>query len=248
MLDPQSMDPLTAVAASGLRARMESLDLVANNLANASTGGYKADREFYTLYLAPEAQESENSTMPLIERPWTDLSQGVLRDTGNPLDVALSGHGFFAVNGPSGPLYTRNGNFRLSPAGVLTTADGYPVRGASGVPLALQSGQSVEISSDGTIHQNGTVAGKLEIVDFTSPDGLVKQGANYFRTGEASPAVPTVGASVEQGKLEDSNTGSAEAAVRLVSVMRQFETLQKAIGLAADMNRQAIEQVAKVGS
>ncbi|HUB32072.1 MAG TPA: flagellar basal-body rod protein FlgF [Bryobacteraceae bacterium] len=242
------MDPLTAVAASGLRARMESLDLVANNLANASTGGYKADREFYTLYLAPEAQESENSTMPLIERPWTDLSQGVLRHTGNPLDVALSGHGFFAVNGPSGPLYTRNGNFRLSPAGVLTTADGYPVRGASGVPLALQSGQSVEISSDGTIHQNGTVAGKLEIVDFTSPDGLVKQGANYFRTGEASPAVPTAGASVEQGKLEDSNTGSAEAAVRLVSVMRQFETLQKAIGLAADMNRQAIEQVAKVGS
>jgi flagellar basal-body rod protein FlgF len=241
------MDPLTAVAASGLRARMESLDLVANNLANASTGGYKADREFYSLYTAPEA-DAESSSMPLIDRPWTDLSQGVLHETGNALDVALSGRGFFAVNGPSGPLYTRNGNFRLSPAGTLTTADGYAVRGAAGAPVALQTGQPVEIASDGTITQNGTVAGKLEIVDFTGADGIMKQGSNYFRTGTASPAAPPAATAVQQGKLEDSNTGSAEAAVRLLSVMRQFETLQKAIGLGAEMNLQAIEQVAKVGS
>ena len=173
------MDPLTAVAASGLRARVESLDLVANNLANASTGGYKADREFYSLYIAPEA-DAENSTMPLIDRPWTDLSQGVLHETGNALDVALSGRGFFAVNGPSGPLYTRNGNFRLSPAGTLTSAEGYAVRGAAGAPLTLQAEQPVEISSDGTILQNGVVAGKLEIVDFTAADGIMKQGSNYF--------------------------------------------------------------------
>jgi flagellar basal-body rod protein FlgF len=241
------MDPLTAVAASGLRARMESLDLVANNLANASTGGYKDDREFYSLYTAPEA-DAENSAMPLIDRPWTDLSQGVLHDTGNSLDVALSGSGFFAVNGPSGPLYTRNGNFRLSPAGTLTTADGYAVRGAAGAPLTLQTAQPIDISSDGTITQNGAVAGKLEIVDFTGADGMVKQGANYFRTGTAAPAAPPAATAVEQGRLEDSNTGTAEAAVRLVSVMRQFETLQKAISLGAEMNRQAVEQVAKVGS
>ena len=78
------MDPMTAIAASGLRARMESLDLLANNVANASTGGYKADREFYSLYVAPEAAGNEPlSTMPLIERPWVDHSQGVLHNTGN---------------------------------------------------------------------------------------------------------------------------------------------------------------------
>jgi flagellar basal-body rod protein FlgF len=108
------MDPMTAIAASGLRARMESLDLLANNIANASTGGYKADREFYSLNVAPEAAGNQPSTtMPLIERPWVDHAQGALHSTGNPLDVALDGKGFFAVNGPSGPLYTRNGNFRL---------------------------------------------------------------------------------------------------------------------------------------
>ena len=127
---------MTAIAASGLRARMESLDLLANNMANASTGGYKADREFYSLYAAPEAQADSDSptTMPVIERPWTDLSQGVLDTTGNSLDVALDGKGFFRVNGPNGPLYTRNGSFHLAADGTLVTADGYPVRGASGIP------------------------------------------------------------------------------------------------------------------
>src|SRR5690242_11527836 len=107
------MDPLTATAASGLRARMESLELLANNVANASTGGYKADREFYSLYVAPEAEADPISTMPVIEKPWIDLSQGVVRGTGNQLDVALDGKGFFAVDGPRGPLYTRNGSFHL---------------------------------------------------------------------------------------------------------------------------------------
>src|SRR5690242_13033381 len=102
------MDPLTAMGASGLRARMESLELLANNLANAETGGYKSDREFYSLYRAAEAS-SESPSMPLIEQRWTDFGQGTFQTTGSPLDVALSGPGFFGVEGPSGPLYTRNG-------------------------------------------------------------------------------------------------------------------------------------------
>ena len=176
------MDPMTAIAASGLRARMESLDLLANNIANASTGGYKADREFYSLYVAPEAAGNDtSSTMPLIETPWVDHAQGALHATGNPLDVALSGKGFFAVNGPSGPLYTRNGNFRLGADGKLTASDGYPVRDSQGTPLTLQATRPLEISNDGTVTQDGVVAGKLEIVDFTSTAGLSKQGSNYFR-------------------------------------------------------------------
>jgi flagellar basal body rod protein FlgG len=239
---------MSAIAASGLRARMESLDLLANNIANASTGGYKADREFYSLYVAPEATGNDTfSTMPLIERPWVDHSQGVLHATGNPLDVALSGRGFFAVNGPSGPLYTRNGNFRVAADGKLSSSDGYAVRDAQGAPLILQATRPLDISSDGTVTQDGVVAGKLEIVDFTSTAGLSKQGSNYFRINDPAlrPTTPS-GTTVEQGHLETSNTGSAEAAVRLVSVMRQFEMLQKAVSLSTDMNKKAIEEVAKV--
>jgi flagellar basal-body rod protein FlgF len=242
------MDPMTAIAASGLRARMESLDLLANNIANASTGGYKADREFYSLYVAPETAGNDSpSTMPLIERPWVDHAQGTLVTTGNPLDVAISGQGFFSVNGPSGPLYTRNGSFRLATDGKLTSSDGYPVRDSQGAPLTLQTARGLEISSDGTITQDGVVAGKLEIVDFTSGAGLSKQGSNYFRVTDPSlgTAVPS-GTTVEQGHLETSNTGTAESAVRLVSVMRQFEMLQKAVALATDMNKKAIDEVAKV--
>jgi flagellar basal-body rod protein FlgG len=176
-----------------------------------------------------------------------DHAQGILHTTGNPLDVALSGKGFFAVNGPSGPLYTRNGNFRLATDGKLTSSDGYPVRDPQGAPLTLQGSRPLEISSDGTVTQEGVVVGKLEIVDFTSTAGLSKQGSNYFRVTDPAtlPAAPS-GTTLEQGHLETSNTGTAESAVRLVSVMRQFEMLHKAVTLGAEMNKKAIEEVAKV--
>jgi len=242
------MDPMTASAASGLRARMESLDLLANNVANASTGGYKADREFYSLYVAPEADTASPTTMPVIERPWLDLSQGVLQATGNSLDVALNGKGFFSVDGPNGRLYTRNGGFHLTAAGQLVTAEGYPVRAAAGGGLTAQSSLPIDISSDGTLYQGGQAMGRLEVADFTSTAGLAKRGNNYFQADPSvRPNTPTA-ASVEQGKLESSNTGTAESAVRLVDIMRQFEMLQKAVLIGNDMSKQAIEQVAKVGS
>jgi flagellar basal body rod protein FlgG len=244
------MDPMTATAASGLRARMESLDLLANNVANASTGGYKADREFYSLYVAPEAQDGDYPrTMPVIEKHWTDLSQGVLASTGGALDVALDGKGFFGVAGPNGTLYTRNGGFHLAADGTLVTADGYPVRSATGGALTVQGSLPIDISTDGTVQQNGQAIGQLDVADFTSTAGLAKQGSNYFRIVDPSvkPAAPT-GTSVEQGKLETSNTGTAESSVRLIGIMRQFEMLQKAVLIGNDMSKQAIEQVAKVGS
>jgi len=241
---------MTAIAASGLRARMESLDLLANNVANASTGGYKADREFYSLYVAPEAQDAGSfSTMPLVERPWVDLSQGLLTTTGNTLDVALNGKGFFSVAGPNGTLYTRKGGFHLAADGKLVTADGYAVRNTLGGALTTQSTLPIQIASDGTLTQDGRALGQLDVADFTSTAGLTKQGNNYFRVADPSvkPHTPA-GTSVEQGKLEGSNTGTAESAVRLVDIMRQFEMLQKAVTIGNDMSKQAIEQVAKVGS
>src|SRR5690349_1982912 len=171
------MDPLLISAASGLRSRMESLDMLANNIANGSTGGYKADREFYSLYMAPEAAGSVPSadTLPVIDRPWTDFSQGELRSTSNPLDVALSGKGFFSINAPGGPLYTRDGSFQLSPAGLLVTADGHRVRGVGGTSITLSSARPVDISRDGAVLQDGQAVGQLEIVDFSNPAALTKQ-------------------------------------------------------------------------
>jgi flagellar basal-body rod protein FlgF len=244
------MDTITGAAASGLRSRMESLDMLANNLANADTGGYKTDREFYSLYVAPEAAGADSSvSMPVIERAWTDFSQGVIRPTGNPLDLALSGKGFFSVDGPAGPLYTRQGAFKLSPAGLLVTTEGYPVRLVGGRQLQASSSAPIEIGVDGGVSQQGEALGQLAVMNFADAGTLAKHGSNYYQSADpmASPA-PASGVEVQQGRLESSNVGTAESAVRLVSVMRQFEMLHKAISIGAEMNKKAVEEVARVGS
>src|ERR1700674_4665837 len=113
------MDPLLISAASGMKARMQSLDMLANNISNSGTSGFKSDREFYNLY------EQE---LPIIQSQWTDFSQGVLTPTGNPLNLGLSGKGLFALNSPSGTVYTRNGDFRISKSNQLETPEGYTLR------------------------------------------------------------------------------------------------------------------------
>src|ERR1700687_5284179 len=179
------MDPLTTSAANGMRARLESLDLLANNIANSSAPGFKADREFFGLYLSQEASESPAGTnppvLPGIERNWTDFTQGSITPTGSPLDLALNGKGFFVANSPSGPVFTRDGSFRFSKAGELETMDGYPIQGADGKPIALDSSKSVEIGPDGMVRQGGQDAGQIAIVDFQDPTALTKRGNNYFR-------------------------------------------------------------------
>ncbi|HZT30582.1 MAG TPA: flagellar hook basal-body protein [Bryobacteraceae bacterium] len=246
------MDALSIAAASGLRSRMDSLEMLANNLANAATDGFKVDREGYGLYLSPEAAaDAANGSLPtvapVVERHWTDFAQGVLRPTGNPLDLALSGRGFFAVNGPSGLMYTRNGSFRLAPDGQLTTPEGYRVRARGGAGLRLVSSEPPEVSPDGTLRQRGQLIGQLELVEFRSPASLAKAGNSYFRNPDPAQAPTPAAVEVRQGHLESSNVNTAEAAVRLIGIMRQFEMLQKAITLGADMNRKAIEEVAHVG-
>jgi len=246
------MDALTIAAASGLRARMESLEMLANNLANASTPGFKVDREFYSLYLAPEALdplslESLPSTLPVIDRPWTDFRAGTVQVTGNPFDLAIAGRGFFAVEGPGGALYTRNGSFRFSPSGVLTAVGGYPVRRAGGGQIQAISASPPEVDAGGTVRQDGVVLGRLELADFPDLSVLRKREAGYFQAQPGAAAAAAAG-EVGQGRLESSNAVAAEGAVRLVNVLRQFEMLQKAITLGSEMNRKAIEEVARVGS
>jgi flagellar basal body rod protein FlgG len=239
------MDPLLISAASGMKARMESLDLLANNIANAGTSGFKADREFYGLV---------EDQLPVIERNWTDFSQGTLVPTANQLDLGLSGAGFFALNSPSGVVYTRNGQFQVGKnkvlnAAVLQTADGYTLRDAlnGGKPIAVDPRIPISIEKDGTVEQSGQPIGQLEIAGSSSGADLAKQGNSYFRMASGAALAPAGGATeVLQGTLEQSNVPPADAAVRLVGIMRQFEMLQRAVSIGADMDKQAITDIARV--
>lgn len=234
---------MATAAASGMRARLESLDMLANNIANASTAGYKVDREFYSLYRDIEAEDGVLS--PVIEKPWTDFSQGTLQVTGRSLDLAIQGNGFFGVNTPSGTMYTRNGSFQVAPSGEVTTAEGYPVRLNDGTTLRSQSNEAMMIGPDGSVRQGAIALGRLDIADFPA-GSLSKRGVSLFFPMDGAKPI-AANAEVQQGKLEGSNVGSAESAVRLVGILRQFEMLQRTITLGAEMNRRALEEVAKVG-
>ncbi len=246
------MDQLTSLAASGMRARMEALDMLANNLANASTAGFKADREFYNLYVSadgePGGEPLRPSFMPVTEKPWTDHSQGTLTSTGNSLDVAISGKGFFTVDGQNGPLFTRNGSFRLSTRGELQTPDGFAVRAQGGGKITVDPAFPFEIAEDGSVHQNGQELARLDVVDFEKQSALAKREGNYFQLLDPTTKPLPSSAGVYQGKLEAANVGSAETAVRLIGVMRQFENLQRALTIGGEMNRRSIEEVAKVAA
>jgi flagellar basal-body rod protein FlgF len=244
------MDGISTSAASGMRARMESLEMLANNLANVETGGFKADREFFSIYTGDDAsvdpQTGDSPSLPLIETHWTDLSQGNLINTANAFDFAIDGDGLFAIQTRSGVRYTRNGNFRIASTGVLTTADGSPVRAQGGGAIQLEPGLPVEVLPDGTVQQAGQVVGQLEIAAFDR-GSLDKSGANYFVALGGVKGTQAKGA-VLQGKLEQSNVGAAESSVRLVAIMRQFEMLQKAMNIGNELNRKAIEEVARVAT
>ena len=235
------MDPLLVSAASGMKTRMESLDMLANNIANVGTAGFKADGEFYNLY------EQE---LPLIQNQWTDFSQGVLVSTGNPLNLALSGKGQFALNSPSGIVFTRSGDIRVSKANELATPEGYTLRNVldKGRPIKVDPQQNIDIAKDGTVQQGGQTIGQIEIATVNpAPQAVGKLGNSYFvllDKNATAPGAPDT--EVHQGQLEQSNVPVSDSAVKLVNVMRQFEMLQKAISLDTAMNDRAIQEVAKV--
>jgi flagellar basal-body rod protein FlgF len=247
------MDALMAAAASGIQARIENLDILANNLANASAAGFKSDQASYGLYVSAEAADSPEGTnpaiLPLVQSRWTDFAQGVLTPTGNSMDLALSGKGFLVVSTPSGPLYTRGGSLRFSPTGQLQTEDGYDLQGIDGKPILVDSSKAIEVLPDGTLQQDGQAVSQIAVVNFEDPKTLAKRGGNYFKSN-AYPAPPAqvAQAEIRQGQLEKGNSDSTHAASSIVTILRQFEALQKAMTIGADMNRRAVEDVAKVSS
>jgi flagellar basal body rod protein FlgG len=244
------MDQSLLIAAAGLRSRLEALEVIGNNLANISTAGFKADREFYNLFLGAAAEstaQGDFAWMPVVEGSAIDLRQGVLTPTGAPLDVALSGPGFFVVEGPQGPLYTRSGSFQRAANGRLETSDGLAVRGQRGF-ITLPPGE-VQIGEDGSVVVAGAPLDRLQLAEFPAGTGLTKVGHTYFRAPDGAVPSPAVRSAVRQGRLESANVNPAEAAVRLVEVTRQFEMLARAVRLVSqDMNRRAVDEIPRPGS
>src|SRR5580658_1965470 len=161
------MDSGLYAASTALASRTQALDTIANNLANASTPGFRAEHNVFSAVLASTGAGSGtalNQAMNnygILSGTTLDRSQGSLQKTGNSLDLAIQGPGFFVVQTASGPMYTRNGGFQVSTTGQLTTAAGDPVMGDQGV-ISILPGK-VSISADGTISSNGAVAGKLRL-------------------------------------------------------------------------------------
>jgi flagellar basal body rod protein FlgG len=233
-----------------MRARMESLEMLANNLANAETSGFKADREFYSVYSSLDATADpttgDTAVQPVIENHWTDPAQGEIRSTSGPLDFAIQGDGLFGVQTARGIRYTRNGSFRILPSGELATSDGSTIRAQGGGKIILQPNLPVDVFPDGTVRQGLQTVGQMEVVSFDRSI-MNKEGTSYFAPAAGAQVKPGTGA-VLQGKLEQSNVGTAESAVRLVAIMRQFEMLQRAASIGNELNKRAIEEVARVVS
>lgn len=246
----RAMDSLIASAAAGMRARLETLDLLANNIANSATAGFKADRESFLPWLDPDAAtEGSASVAPYLKRQWTDFSQGTLSQTTSPLNVALQGQGFFEVTDGGKRLWTRNGSFQLNGDGKLTTAEGYLVRviPVDGADYRLNPSIAIEIDVEGNIRQGGKIAGRIDLATFLDATVLEKQGSTYFRAEDSSLSPSRAqGVRFHQGYLESANGAAIESSVRLVSVMRQFESLQRATTIGAEMNKRSIDEVAKI--
>lgn len=221
-----------------MRARVESLEALGNNLANVTTNGFKADREFYRVfvgeYARPDPRTGDSNLMPVAEATAIDFRQGPLQTTGSPLDVALSGPGFLAVTAPNGAeLLTRAGSFELGPEGRLQTPEGYAVQGEGGEELLLPREGTIEIAENGEIRVGGVSVGRLRVVEVESNVGLRKAGANLF-TAKGQRLKEATATVVRQGSLEGANVSPPEAAVRLVQATRHFETLRRAATLIGD--------------
>src|SRR5690349_13875016 len=178
------MDSGFYAACAALMARSQALDLVANNLANTSTPGYRGQHNIFRSFLATASGHLGSGLNQAVNDfgvsggSQMDLTQGNLEHTGNDFDFAIQGPGFFKVQTANGPVYTRNGNFQVSAQGQLITAQGDPVMGEQGVIRIV--GGPVTVSPDGTMSVNGAVAGQIKLVEFPPGTALESVGKTYY--------------------------------------------------------------------
>jgi len=217
------------VAAEGMAARQKAQDVLAMNLANVNTTGFKADRPVFetalqrTLYRVEGTGATPIGTLSagaLLTTTYTDLQPGPLMRTGNPLDVAIEGEGYFAVQTPAGIRYTRNGAFSLNAEGILITREGFPVLGTQGV-IRLPRSATLEIGEDGSLRIDGKVVDRLQIVQ-----GTMRKDTNGWLVGNATPvATPRL----ITGMLEGANVNIVREMVEMIEYLRAYETHQRAI-------------------
>ena len=225
------------------------MDVIANNLANASVPGFKRDRVSFQNLLIQENKKvspfvNQNPDTCLITiRP--DMSQGDIRFTGNRLDIAISGKGFFKVMTPEGIRYTRKGNFTLDAMGNLVTQDGYQVLGKGGVINLLDT--QVEVDNTGRIIANGSEIDQLDIVAFSNEDRLTKAGNGLFmKTTETQEESVPPQTTIRQGYLEGSNVNIAEEMVQMINCLRAFESYQRAIKILDHLDNKVTNEVARL--
>lgn len=194
------------------------MDVLANNLANINTPGFKADQMHFSEVLAGTAQASVQAGQHM------ELTQGTVAKTGNPLDLAISGDGYFVVDTPEGDRFTRDGMFTLDAAGMLVTAQGRPVLGQGG-PIAIDANAGpVTVTNTGEVWANGAQIATLQIVDFDDPASLRKAGNNLLEGGDP---VAVDNPQVIQGAVEGSNVTAVREMARMIEISRAYETYQK---------------------
>lgn len=238
-------------AFSGWLARSEALDSAASNLANAGTQGYRAEREFFrSALMGPQANgdqlDSTVNNFGVLGGNQLDFGQGALTATGNPLDVAIEGQGFFAIQTANGIRYTRDGSFQRSRDGLLQTAEGEPVLDSQNKPIRIPSGETI-ISADGIISINGAVVASLGVFTFPSNSSIVPEGANRYSPLNGAKSRIADHATLHQGNLEGSNQDVIQGTMQLILAQRQAEMMQKALMIFNnDFDKAASEQLPKI--
>ena len=231
-------------AASGMSAALVNQDMLAQNLANAPVPGYRRQSISFQEYVTPQTAASGPTANPprhgaQIALQSSSFLAGPYQSTGNPLECAIQGDGFFVLDGPNGPLYTRNGQFQINTAGELTSASGYPVRTSNGTLRIPTNAGQIVISQDGTVSMDQTPLGQIRLASFANPSQLQRVGATLFTAPQGvSPQTST--AVVRQGYREGSNVNVVNEMVQMIAGMRQYEAAGKAMRSLSDAMQQRI--------
>jgi flagellar basal-body rod protein FlgF/flagellar basal-body rod protein FlgG len=234
-----------------MMTRTASLDTIANNLANVSTPGFRASHNSFSAALASTDDEplsalnQDANEYGYLSGTRLDTTQGALVPTGNELDLAIDGAGYFEVQTGAGPVYTRGGNFRVSPQGQMITAAGDPVLGDSGGPITIV-GEPVSISADGTISVNGAIAGKLKTAEFPPATQLESLGNSYYKA-PVGAAIAATNTKVRQGQLESSNVNPVTSVVELITAQHEVESMRRTLSMFSDeMDKTATQDLPRV--
>lgn len=245
------MDSGYYAAMSGLVARTQALDTAASNLANAQTPGYRAEREYFrSVLLGPEALDSQLgrtvNNFGVLGGDALNLGQGPLQQTGNPLDLALEGQGFFQIQTANGARFTRDGNFHRSQAGMLVTEKNEPVLSSAGQPIPIPPGE-VSVGANGAISVAGGTVATVGVFTFAPGVQLAPEGANRYVAPASAQPVAAADTAVHQGALESANEDVVQGSLDLLMMQRQAEMMQKALTVFhTEFNKIATEDLPKV--